>query len=69
LCVARARDWTAEVARALNPQLGKLPDIESIMREALREGDDCHAITRAGNDRLLELRSELPTGIVADIRA
>ncbi len=69
LCVARARDWTAEVARALNPQLGRLPDIESIMREALREGDDCHAITRAGNERFLELMSELPTGIVADIRA
>ncbi|MFX8581883.1 DUF1116 domain-containing protein, partial [Acinetobacter baumannii] len=45
------------------------PDVESMMRQALREGDDCHAITRAGNERFLGLLSKAPAGIAADIRA
>ncbi len=69
LCGVRARDWIAEAARTINPQLSILPDVESMMRQALREGDDCHAITRAGNERFLELLSKMPAGLVADIRA
>lgn len=69
LCVERARDWTAEVARAINPQLASLPDIESMMRQALGGGDDCHAVTRAGNELFLELMSASPAGIATDIRA
>lgn len=69
LCIARARDWTAEAAHALNPRLANLPDIESIMRRALRDGDDCHAITRAGNELFLEFLGEMPAGVAADIRA
>lgn len=69
LCLTRARDWTAEAAQAINPQLETLPDVESMMRQALREGDDCHAITRAGNERLLGLLGKTPAGIAADIRA
>lgn len=69
LCVTRARDWTAEAAQAINPQLATLPDVESMMRQALRSGDDCHAITRAGNELFLELLNKTPAGIAADIRA
>lgn len=69
VCVARARDWVAEAAHAINQRLGNLPDVESIMRRALRDGDDCHAITRAGNELFLELIGELPGGVAADIRA
>lgn len=68
LCVARARDWTAAAAHAINPQLANLPDVESIMRRALRDGDDCHAITRAGNELFLEFMGDLPASLVADIR-
>ncbi|MFX7934567.1 hypothetical protein ABTK33_20990, partial [Acinetobacter baumannii] len=34
LCVPRAREWTAEAAQAINPQLETLPDVESMMRQA-----------------------------------
>lgn len=69
LCVARAHEWIAEAAQTINSQLATLPDVESMMRHALRGGDDCHAVTRAGNDRFLELLDRTPAELAADIRA
>lgn len=70
VCVARARDWCATVAEAFNPLLAQRPlDPHALMRAALEEGDDCHARTMAGNERLLAALPGLPEALVTEIRA
>jgi Protein of unknown function (DUF1116) len=53
-CVDRARGWCGDVANAINPLLGELPEPESMMRKALTLGDECHAVTAAGNRLLVD---------------
>ncbi len=48
-CITRANVWCTDAARNINPQIANLPTIEQMMAAALKEGDDCHAITAAGN--------------------
>ena len=48
-CVERAREGCGQIAAAINPLLAQLPDPQALMRAALELGDDCHALTSAGN--------------------
>ncbi len=59
-CVTRARDWCAEAAAILNPRLPDLPAVEALMQTALQQGDDCHAITAAGNTLFVNALAALP---------
>lgn len=70
LCVGRARDWCSRFAAACNPLLARRPvDPYALMCGALGEGDDCHARTLAGNERLLAALRDLPEALVAQVRA
>lgn len=66
-CIARARDWCAEAAHIINPLLANVSDVETIMTSALQRGDDCHAITAAGNALFVESLEPLPPQIKAQL--
>lgn len=71
-CAVRARDWCARAADAINQALSA-PGVrvapESLMRRALEQGDDCHAITAAGARLFLEALPGLDGAIRNDIQA
>lgn len=69
-CAERARVWCGRIAQAVNPLLAHVPEPESLMRSALAGGDDCHAVTAAGNALFVKSLSgvdpELATEILAN---
>ncbi|WJR80380.1 DUF1116 domain-containing protein [Bradyrhizobium sp. NP1] len=66
-CATRARDWCAEAAGAINPLLANGLAVEPLMSAALQQGDECHAITAAGNRLFIEQLGPLPAEIKAAI--
>ena len=60
ICIARARDWCAEAAHIITPKLADVAPVETLMAEALTKGDDCHAVTAAGNALLIAQLGPLP---------
>lgn len=66
-CVTRARDWCSWAAASINPLLAQVPDPESLMRSALEAGDDCHAVTAAGNALFVHALSGLSPELRADL--
>lgn len=68
-CVERARVWCGDVASALNSVVKDLPEPVALMREALDLGDECHAVTAAGNQLFVNALAGLDPAIAAGILA
>lgn len=68
-CVDRARVWCSRVAEAINPLVTQLPEPASMMRSALEGGDDCHAVTAAGNALVVKRLSGIDPQLATDILA
>lgn len=70
VCVERARGWCGDVSNAINPLLADLPEPAALMRKARTLGDECHAVTAAGNqlfvDALPGLDPAFATAILAN---
>lgn len=64
-CITRARDWCAEAAGVINPLLANVPDIDVIMGAALQQGDECHAVTAAGNALFVDALGPMPEKLKA----
>lgn len=69
VCIARARDWCAEAAHVINLRLSDVAPVEALMAEALTKGDDCHAITAAGNALLIAQLGTLPEPMKAALQS
>lgn len=65
----RARDWCSRAAASINPLLARVPDPETMMRAALKAGDDCHAVTVAGNTMFVDALLGLDPGMRAEVLA
>ncbi|MEH2511043.1 hypothetical protein V1291_002397 [Nitrobacteraceae bacterium AZCC 1564] len=66
-CVDRARAWCSQAAELLNPVLERLPPIEQLTAAALERGDECHAITAAGNKLFVESLGDIPESLRSDL--
>ena len=66
-CIARARDWCAQAAAIINPRLARLPPVKELIDAALARGDECHAITAAGNLLFVEALGDIPETLRADL--
>lgn len=66
-CITRARDWCAEAAHIINPQLADVADVEAVMTSALQQGDECHAITAAGNTLFVDSLGTIPPQMKAQL--
>jgi hypothetical protein len=66
-CLERARDWCSRAAAVINTRLGQLPPIEELIDAALKQGDECHAITNAGNLMFVDLLGGIPVQLRDDL--
>jgi hypothetical protein len=66
-CVDRALAWCTRTAELLNPRLERVPALEQLIAMALRRGDECHAMTAAGNQLFVEALGETPEILKADL--
>ncbi|MEO7399666.1 MAG: DUF1116 domain-containing protein [Polaromonas sp.] len=68
-CLERARGWCSAAAASINPLLAQVPDPETLMHAALEAGDDCHAMTAAGNTLFVNALAGLSPQMRADLLA
>lgn len=68
-CVDRARTWCPLAAALLNPALEHLPPVAQLTAAALERGDECHAITAAGNQLFVEALGEIPDSLKSDLQS
>jgi hypothetical protein len=66
-CVDRARTWCSQAAEILNSRLDRVPAIEQLITAALERGDECHAMTAAGNQLFVELLGDIPEDLKSDL--
>jgi hypothetical protein len=66
-CVDRARTWCSQTAKVLNSRLGRVPPITQLITAALEHGDECHAITAAGNQMFVESLGDIPESLKSDL--
>lgn len=66
-CVDRALAWCTRTAELLNPRLERVPPLEQLIAMALRRGDECHAMTAAGNQLFVESLGDTPEILKADL--
>jgi hypothetical protein len=66
-CIKRARDWCSQAAAIINPRLARLPPVEELMNAALVRGDECHAITAAGNLIFVDALGDIPEPLRNDL--
>lgn len=55
-----ARTWCRQAAELLNPRLKYVPALEDLIEAALNRGDDCHAMTAAGNQLFVDALGTIP---------
>ena len=68
-CVQRAREGCSRAAETINPLLAQLPDPETLMRAALERGDECHALTAAGNALFVDALTGLAPAMRSELLA
>ncbi|MDB5875954.1 MAG: hypothetical protein JWQ07_5396 [Ramlibacter sp.] len=66
-CIKRARDWCSQAAAIINPRLARLPPVEELTNAALVRGDECHAITAAGNLLFVDALGDIPEPLRNDL--
>lgn len=66
-CGDRARTWCAQAAELLNPRLERVPAVEQLIAAALEHGDECHAMTAAGNQLFVESLGDAPEILKRDV--
>ena len=66
-CRHRARDWCAKAAAVINSRLDRVPPIEDMIAAAVEDGDECHALTSAGNQLFVEVLGDIPRAIRDDL--
>lgn len=66
-CQDLATDWCSRAASIINSRLERVPALEDLIATALNQGDECHAITGAGNQLFVAALGDIPAWLRDDL--